>query len=94
MKKYFKMQCEIIFRKCKTFIRWSLIEDRGHVKFRFLPTLTSTMPKPSPFTSEQERWIVLRYGACHSVTTLHREFRQKFNVVNPRKGCSRRKKRI
>ena len=29
---------------------------------------------------EQQRWIIFRYGACPSVKTIKREFRQKFDV--------------
>ena len=35
---------------------------------------------PSPFSMEQQRWIIFRYGACPSVKTIRREFRQKFDV--------------
>ena len=38
------------------------------------------MPLPSPFSWEQQRWIIFRYGACQSVKTIRREFRQKFDV--------------
>ena len=38
------------------------------------------MPLPSPFPMEQQRWIIFRYGACPSVKTIRREFRQKFDV--------------
>ena len=38
------------------------------------------MPLPSPFSMEQQRWIIFRYGACPSVKTIRREFRQKFDV--------------
>ena len=38
------------------------------------------MPLPSPFSMEQQRWIIFRYGACQSVKAIRREFRQKFDV--------------
>ena len=38
------------------------------------------MPLLSPFSMEQQRWIILRYGVCPSVKTIRREFRQKFDV--------------
>ena len=38
------------------------------------------MPLPSPFSMEQQRWIIFRYGACPSVKTIRREYRQKIDV--------------
>ena len=37
--------------------------------------------KPSPFTPEQETWIVLKFGELKSATRVRRLFRKEFQVV-------------
>ena len=41
--------------------------------------IISFEPLPSPFSMEQQRWIIFRYGACPPVKTIRRVFRQKFD---------------
>ena len=50
------------------------------ISFLFAICTSDIMPLPSPFSMEQQRWIIFRYGACPSVKTIRREFRQKFDV--------------
>ena len=38
-------------------------------------------PCPSPFTPEQETWIVLKYGELQSLISVRRLFRKEFKVT-------------
>ena len=70
--------CEKVqnFTNCLTFL-----EKGCRIDFHSAICTCVIMPSPSsPFTREQERWIIFRYGACQSVRTIRREFRRKFNV--------------
>ena len=56
------------------------LSKRLWISFHFTICTSDIMPLLSPFSMEQQRWIILRYGVCPSVKTIRREFRQKFDV--------------
>ena len=74
-----KMRKKIFVKMCKNFYCRERLSKRS-LWISFLFAICTSDIMPLPFSLEQQRWIIFRYGACPSVKTIRREFRQKFDV--------------
>ena len=78
------MRKKIVCKNVQKFQLLDICRERSKrslwISFHFAICTSNIKHLPSPFSMEQQRWIIFRYSSCPSVKTIRREYRQKIDV--------------